>query len=235
MSARGAIVDRSAVPPAVAGEARAGVCGSARRAAAVYRGLTGWWPEEVSIHADDDFDRHVFASAIAVAASGGGAVASRLGLSGVDFGRLVAVRFPGAGVLFAPDDGETAPADDEIAMVRALLLASASRDGEDTAWLAAIVARRAIEPNHLWEDLGLRDRAELSRLLARHFAPLAARNTRNMRWKRFFYRTLCETDGIVLCATPVCTACGDFDLCFGEETGESRLARARRGSAAPLS
>ena len=100
--------------------------------------------------------------------------------------------------------------------------------GSETDWLAAIVARRALEPNHLWEDLGLRARAELTRLLERHFAPLAAKNTRNMRWKRFFYRTLCEDDGFVLCATPTCTGCGDFETCFGEETGESRLARIRR-------
>jgi nitrogen fixation protein NifQ len=91
-----------------------------------------------------------------------------------------------------------------------------------------MVARRAMEPNHLWEDLGLRERAELSRLLMHHFAPLAARNTGNMRWKRFFYRMLCEDDGFVMCTTPVCTQCNDFDLCFGEESGESRMAERRR-------
>jgi hypothetical protein len=31
-----------------------------------------------------------------------------------------------------------------------------------------------------------------------------------------------------MCSTPVCTRCGDFDLCFGEESGESRLAYRRR-------
>jgi nitrogen fixation protein NifQ len=91
-----------------------------------------------------------------------------------------------------------------------------------------MVARRALETNHLWEDLGLRNRGELSRLLTRHFAPLAERNTRNMRWKRFFYRQLCEDDGFLMCATPVCTDCPDFDLCFGEESGESRLAQRNR-------
>ena len=85
-----------------------------------------------------------------------------------------------------------------------------------------------MEPNHLWEDLGLRDRSELTRLLARHFGPLAVRNTRNMRWKRFFYRMLCEDDGLVMCSTPVCTNCNDFNLCFGDESGESRMADRRR-------
>jgi nitrogen fixation protein NifQ len=91
-----------------------------------------------------------------------------------------------------------------------------------------MIARRAVEPNHLWEDLGLRDRSELTRLLARHFGPLAVRNTRNMRWKRFFYRMLCEDDGLVMCSTPVCTHCNDFALCFGDESGESRMADRRR-------
>lgn len=113
-------------------------------------------------------------------------------------------------------------------MVCDLLLAHRSTPGREGRWLAAMIARRAVEPNHLWEDLGLRDRGELSRLLGRHFAPLAARNTRNMRWKRFFYRTLCESDGLVMCSTPVCSSCGDFELCFGQEDGEGRLAYTRR-------
>jgi len=116
-------------------------------------------------------------------------------------------------------------------MVRDLLLAQRSSRGETGRLLAAMIARRAIEPNHLWEDLGLRDRSELTRLLARHFAPLAARNTGNMRWKRFFYRALCESDGFVMCTTPVCTECRDFELCFGDESGESRMAERRREAA----
>jgi len=112
--------------------------------------------------------------------------------------------------------------------VRDLLLAHRSSEDDIGRWLAAMIARRAMEPNHLWEDLGLRDRSELTRLLSRHFAPIAARNTKNMRWKRFFYRALCESDGFVMCTTPVCTECRDFDLCFGDESGESRMAYRRR-------
>ncbi|MFH0302819.1 nitrogen fixation protein NifQ, partial [Bradyrhizobium sp. 31Argb] len=117
---------------------------------------------------------------------------------------------------------------DEGAMLRDLLLTQRSTEGDIGNWLAAMIARRAIEPNHLWEDLGLRNRGELSRLLSRHFAPLAARNVNNMRWKRFFYRMLCEGDGLVMCTTPVCTQCKDFNRCFGDESGESRMAERRR-------
>ena len=119
--------------------------------------------------------------------------------------------------------------------MRDLLLAHRSSEDDIGRWLAAMIARRAMEPNHLWEDLGLRDRSELTRLLSRHFAPIAARNTKNMRWKRFFYRALCESDGFVMCTTPVCTECRDFDLCFGDESGESRMAGRRREATLAIS
>ncbi|KAA5602036.1 nitrogen fixation protein NifQ [Blastochloris sulfoviridis] len=210
--------------------------------AALYRRLTGVDPAVADIATDAAFDRHVLACAIVAAAAGPGGVAAGLGLSLAARDAMLAAYFPHAcGVVAAlaaaaarsgdaatlANGAATAPGD-EFEMVRDLLLAHRSRAGSETDWLAAIVARRALEPNHLWEDLGLRSRVELTRLLERHFAPLAAKNTRNMRWKRFFYRTLCEDDGFVLCATPTCTGCGDFETCFGEETGESRLAHIRR-------
>ena len=39
---------------------------------------------------------------------------------------------------------------------------------------------------------------------------------------------LCEDDGLVMCSTPVCTNCNDFNVCFGDESGESRMADRRR-------
>jgi nitrogen fixation protein NifQ len=196
---------------------------------ATYRLLAGFDPAAADIRDDRNFDRHVLASILAAAAMEDEAVAARAGLAEDELAALVMEYFPSA------RDQLTAwcrPAgraeDDEIAMVRDLLLQQRSREGDTGRWLAAMIARRAMEPNHLWEDLGLRERSELSRMLARHFGPLAARNTRNMRWKRFFYRMLCEDDGFVMCTTPVCTQCNDFDLCFGEESGESRMAERRR-------
>jgi nitrogen fixation protein NifQ len=203
---------------------------------AAYRMLTGCHPADAVIDDDFSFDRHVLASILAVASMENGAVAERTGLVTTDIASLMAHWFPaacGLGVAGRAQDPDAD--DDEVAMVRDLLLAHRSSDGEVGRWLAAMVARRAMEPNHLWEDLGLRERSELTRLLSRHFAPIAARNTQNMRWKRFFYRALCESDGFVMCATPVCTECRDFDLCFGDESGESRMADRRREAALALS
>jgi nitrogen fixation protein NifQ len=196
---------------------------------ATYRLLAGCEPVDADIADDHDFDRHVLASILAAAAMEGVAVAAQVGLAPDELATLVTACFPLArDRLAAWCAPASAPEDDEVAMVRDLLLAQRSSEGDVGRWLAAMIARRAMEPNHLWEDLGLRERAELSRMLTRHFAPLAARNTRNMRWKRFFYRMLCEDDGFVMCTTPVCTQCNDFDLCFGEESGESRMAERRR-------
>jgi nitrogen fixation protein NifQ len=200
---------------------------------ATYRLLTGCDPDDAVIEDNADFDRHVLASIIAAAAMdaalNGEGLAERAGLAASDLAALLAEYFPKA----RPDLANwcrpaTADEDDETAMVRDLLRAQRSSAGDIGHWLAAMVARRSMEPNHLWEDLGLRDRSELSRLLSRHFGPLAARNTGNMRWKRFFYRMLCEDDGFVMCTTPVCTQCNDFELCFGDESGESRMAERRR-------
>jgi nitrogen fixation protein NifQ len=200
----------------------------ANEAIATYIALTGGHPAAAWIESDVEFDRHVLACVLSVGAESA-TPEERTGLAHEDLAGLIARRFPHMRRLASParvavDHGEA----DERAMLRDLLLANRSTPGPESGWLATIIARRAMEPNHLWEDLGLRNRGELSRLLERHFKPLALRNTKNMRWKRFFYRTLCEDDGLVMCSTPVCSCCGDFDLCFGEETGESGLAHARR-------
>ncbi|WP_431202476.1 nitrogen fixation protein NifQ [Bradyrhizobium betae] len=223
IAAQASRIDVSSIPfaPADAGETHAG--------RAFYRLLTGLDPADADIRDNDDFDRHVLASILAASVMDGGQIAERAGLAERELNELLAQCFPSAGVrAFAWDARSDRDGDDETVMVRDLLLTQRSTDGEISRWLAAMVARRAMEPNHLWEDLGLRERPELSRLLTRHFAPLAARNTRNMRWKRFFYRMLCEDDGFVMCTTPICTQCSDFDLCFGEESGESRMAERRR-------
>lgn len=196
---------------------------------AAYRLLTGCHPADAAVEDDFSFDRHVLASILAVAAMEEGAMAARAGLAAADLVSLMAQWFPvagGSGIAWFTQNEDAD--DDEVAMVRDLLLAHRSSEGDVGRWLAAMIARRAMEPNHLWEDLGLRERSELTRLLSRHFAPIAARNTQNMRWKRFFYRALCESDGFVMCTTPVCTECRDFDLCFGDESGESRMADRRR-------
>ncbi|MDR3374478.1 MAG: nitrogen fixation protein NifQ [Ancalomicrobiaceae bacterium] len=179
------------------------------------------------------FEIHVFASALAVGMTERDATGLTLrettGLTDEELTRLMVRAFP----LVQPASliGEPGPdplVDEEEALVRDLLVDHRADARPATRFLAAIVARRAMRDDHLWQDLGLANRSELSRLLSTYFPRLAAGNTRNMRWKKYFYRTLCEAEGFSLCTAPSCSVCSDFVSCFGEEDGMSRLATARR-------
>jgi nitrogen fixation protein NifQ len=98
-----------------------------------------------------------------------------------------------------------------------LLLDHRATTDEHHCNVAHLVATACMGSDHLWQDLGLPDRAALSALLARHFPALAARNTGNMKWKKFFYKQLCEREGIRICKAPSCAACCDYAKCFGPE------------------
>jgi nitrogen fixation protein NifQ len=180
----------------------------------------------------DEFDAHVLASMLAI--SSGEATehaqpqTSAAGLSAAQFGALVAEFFPKAAAwrLFGLSES-VERSDDEACLLDLLQRCTSSRDPFE-ALLAAMIARRAQRPNHLWQDLGLNNRGELSQLMTRHFKPLAMRNAGDMKWKKFFYRLICADASYTLCTAPSCAECDDFENCFGEETGESLLARVRR-------
>lgn len=170
------------------------------------------------------FDRHLFACACSAAlADAATPPAVGLGLSAEALAALVGLYFPHAPGLLAglsaAEDG-TAPLAPEEPDLRDLLLEGRTGFSLDQEWLAHIIARRSLGLNHLWQDLGLPGRADLGRLLRTHFAPLAARNHRDMKWKKFFYRELCQREGVFICKSPVCDACEDFGRCFGGEDGD---------------
>ena len=184
----------------------------------VYHRLTGLAPLAACIDADADFERHIFACIISVAASEAGLLHENLGLSPERLEALISTFFFDRFALPQGSEPTALNSDlDESELVRDILLEHLSPRNAEGEWLAAMIARRALEPNHLWEDLGLRNRSELTRLMERRFASLAARNDKNMRWKRFIYRLMCENDGFVMCATPICSNCADYHSCFGEE------------------
>ncbi len=178
------------------------------------------------------FDDHLFACFVAIGlteeAAGVATLTDALGLTGSDLARLFATRFP-LGALPFPLSREGEPAlDDEERLLRELLASHRARNDEGANWLVAILARRSMRDDHLWQDLGLFSRAELGRLLERHFPALHAGNVNAMRWKKYFYRRICDLEGFSLCAAPHCSVCKDFSSCFGEEDGMSRLAQLSR-------
>ncbi|MDD5249442.1 MAG: nitrogen fixation protein NifQ [Rhodocyclaceae bacterium] len=115
-------------------------------------------------------------------------------------------------------NGKAAAApDDEFDDLVELLLEHRVEPSEQNAWLAYAVASSAMGANHLWQDMGLPSRKALSELMREHFPALAAANTRDMKWKKFFYRQLCGRAGVPICKSPHCADCCDYAICFGAE------------------
>lgn len=107
--------------------------------------------------------------------------------------------------------------DDEIEDLLHLLLDHRTRDDEETRWVAHAVATACMGEDHLWQDMGLPSRAVLSQLMDRYFTSLSRKNTCDMKWKKFFYKQLCERAEIFVCKSPSCGTCIDYDRCFGPE------------------
>ncbi len=183
--------------------------------------------DPLMVHARDPQDpvTLAFASAIELARS-----SSRLpgrGGFGLDLGEFSALLdeyFPGArGVYLTPASraslatGIRGGAFDEFEDLLSLLLEHRSDDSRQSLWLAHAIAACCMGDDHLWQDLGLPNRQALSDLLSHHFPALFAANTRGMRWKKFFYKQLCERHGAFVCRSPSCAECSEYANCFGPE------------------
>ncbi len=114
---------------------------------------------------------------------------------------------------------------DEFEDLLDLLMRNRTIADRDSLWLAHAVATASMSDDHLWQDMGLPSRPVLSQLLGTYFTPLAQRNIGDMKWKKFFYRQLCEEAGLKVCRSPSCNECSDYLNCFGpEENTAIRLA-----------
>lgn len=164
---------------------------------------------------DDGGFGWIVAQALAERAAGQGPLTARLGLSGA---QLAALRDRWLPDLDLPDLDLPAPvASADQAAVEMLVLWRAGGRTPEVRWLAAILARRSMETRHLWEDMGLPSRAALGALIARHLPGLAAANSRNMRWKKFFYRQICSDAAFSLCLSPSCDDCDEKADCFAPD------------------
>ena len=110
--------------------------------------------------------------------------------------------------------------DDEVADLVALLVEHAdpaAGSPHEIERVALTLAVASLGDNHLWQDLQLASRAELSALMWRWFPALVARNSGDMKWKKFLYRELCRREEILICKSPSCAVCTDRPVCFGPE------------------
>jgi len=150
---------------------------------------------------------------------GNGAMPSCLGLEPSEFMAMMKRHFPRFNAEFFRGVGNDVDAGrgDEMADLRKLLMQSRTYGSESEAWMAQIVIAGCLSDDHLWQDLGLWNRSELSQLMMDNFESLAIRNDKDMKWKKFLYKQLCETEGIYTCRAPSCEVCNDYQVCFGPE------------------
>ncbi len=87
---------------------------------------------------------------------------------------------------------------------------------DDARCLAAIIAHACLRPDHLWRDLGLNGRDDVTQMLERYFPTLVARNVDGLRWKKFLARELALSIGETPGPAPGCPGCEDFRYCFPE-------------------
>lgn len=167
------------------------------------------------------FDAHLFARILARRwTAGSGAGAGAVGLSDRALTRLLEHYFPDARTDGLPvPNFSPAPLPallrDEVADLTDLLLAHRSLGVEEEEWLAAMIARAALDDGELWQALGLTSPRQLSALMERHFAPLAPLSPTGKGWTEILYRILCARDGLIPCGTPACRDCGADAVCFG--------------------
>ncbi|NRP75962.1 hypothetical protein ILFOPFJJ_06886 [Ensifer psoraleae] len=137
-----------------------------------------------------DFDQYVFSCVLLHAleeiAADVATATEATGLSRAELRNVLSRSVPAAVIqAFGVEKVREAEPGVEEELLRDLLLAHARPGDSISACFAKIIARRAMRHDHLWLELGLSDRAELSLLLATHFPTLAAGNTSNTKWKRY--------------------------------------------------
>ena len=151
--------------------------------------------------------------------TGKSALPANWGLSPLGFGEMVDYHFPGceAFTVCASPDMDMAERTDEQAELVALLRSHRAGKSPSELWMALIVASACLASDHLWQDLGLWCREDLTGLMLRNFPVLAEQNIQNMKWKKFLYKQLCSAEGIYVCRAPSCGVCADYPACFGPE------------------
>ena len=147
-----------------------------------------------------------------------------MGLDQNQFATLLDHYFPGAREkLFEivagnqSSSGDAPLRGDEFDDLLQLLLEHRSNINNETEWLARAIATACLGNNHLWQDLGLPNRQALSDILEKYFTTLFEKNIGHMKWKKFFYKQLCERINVHVCKAPSCAVCCDYAKCFGPE------------------
>lgn len=151
---------------------------------------------------------------------GGGSLPSYLGFTPDEFTHLLECHFPDAGIpmpaLRPPPQWDPRLVEEKDELIKLMVMHRAGNDPSEIT-MSRVVATACMANDHLWQDLGLWSRQDLSELMVRNFPELAAKNNKDMKWKKFLYKQLCIQEGIYICRAPSCALCSDYHNCFGPE------------------
>lgn len=80
-------------------------------------------------------------------------------------------------------------------------------DDEARYVIAPLVARKSLEMNHLYQDMGFKNRIQMGAYMAKHFPHLAELKSKDKLWKKFLYDAIGKV-------APACASCDDQEHCF---------------------
>jgi nitrogen fixation protein NifQ len=161
----------------------------------------------------------LLARMLATQLCGEGVMPRWLGLSHKAFSQLLQRHLPHLEAAeFAANSEMLDPARyDEHQDLRELFLSHQAPGVADAATMADILTAGCMGGDHLWQDMGFWSRKDLSAFIGHGFMPLAEKNVHDMKWKKFFYKQLCNQEGVYTCRAPSCQVCADYRECFGPE------------------
>ncbi len=164
-------------------------------------------------------NEEILASIIATWQDHGGVLPAHLGLSENDFKNLMTHHFPHFNFQHLKSVSRTIDISrfPELDELKELLQNHKDINVVGSSEMVEVVAMGCLGNDHLWQDLGLWSRPQLSALMKTNFPTLAARNTKDMKWKKFLYKQLCEAEGVYVCRAPSCEVCTDYAKCFSPE------------------
>ena len=80
-------------------------------------------------------------------------------------------------------------------------------DEEARYCVAPLIAKKSLKMNHLYQDLGFRNRIEMGQYMKRHFPALSEMKPKDKLWKKFLYDAIGKV-------APACATCNDQEHCF---------------------
>lgn len=88
-----------------------------------------------------------------------------------------------------------------------MLLEFFAKDDYSKKVIVPMVAKASLKMNHLYQDLGFKNRIEMGRFMHQYFPKLSATKPKETLWKKYIYDLIAET-------APACSECTDQETCF---------------------